>query len=947
MTKYLSFFLLLPLLVQAQEPESLQLRPLPVRDLYKVFQNPPAEARPFVRWWWSNNQVEIGHINTELDAFKAAGIGGVEVNPILDPAFSWERKRLSSAPFLTWLSPEWNQLLLETGKSVRERGMIMDLLGGSGWPFGGDFLEQEDTAYRLVLQHERVKGPGVHQVDLAEIMERKPPYMRSGYKKAGNATEELLFIHLLPANMQAISEVHSLALPEGKETKQDISIPAGEYVLAFGVLEQDFRYVGNAVKGANGPALNHFSEQATRNYMSRLFSIEEDWDVPLSTYIRAIFSDSIELTRSNYTPGMLEAFRKDMGYDIRPYLPLVLMPEEHTRKMLTVSDRLQETLRRARHDWSRYQVSTFLEGFTRPYITLCEEKDLLARYQSGGNPSYMGIQEGAMLPHIPEAENWLYRKEYLAHDAFYERIWTTQKSNIKYNATAANLMGRRIASAESMTNVTSLFQVTLAQMKQALDVNLIGGLNHTVLHGATYSPPDVPFPGLIRFGTFVSPHNSWWPYFRHFADYSARLSAVFQHTRMEGGIAVLGPGPDVWGQHGLNKYKLVNQPNYIGSIWKSLAELGINSDYLHGDVLKNAAVNDGVLQVGPMSYRLLLVIEAAHVDLEVGQVLQAFAESGGSVIYVGQVPSRVPGLTGSDQADPLLRKAVTASLKAGAKQAKPPVFKGDLNELRTWLSDLITQADYEALLRIESPREGFYASQRIAADAQVLFFTNTHRFRNMETRICTTLEGKGLYIWDPQTGLSRPYPLQQDDAGFTLSLQPMESLLLITGARHHAMAAPKEAADETVRSLGPWNLHLTPIHEGESFTLELDKLVEFTRHLDPRLQRFSGIATYTTSFQNSGMGDLTLHLGNQNDHICEVFLNGTSLGVSWYGEGVFDLSPHVQAGKNDLKIRYTTTLFNGLIGTETFNRFWNKWHKGKTPELEPTGLLGPVLLKYR
>ncbi|GEM_PF-806461 len=937
--------LLLPFITFAVEPEDWQLTPLPVQDLYKVFQNPPAEARPFVRWWWSNNQVKIDQVNTELDAFKSAGIGGVEVNPILDPTFTWERKRLSSAPVLTWLSPEWNQLLLETGKSVQERGMIMDLLGGSGWPFGGAFLDPEDTAFRMVLQHEAVKGPLVHKVDLEEVMNRKPNYMRSGYKKAPHATEKLLFLYLLPAEMTSISQVRSLPLPKEGQTQLELPIPEGEYVLTFGVLEQNFRYVGNAVKGANGPALNHFSKRATRNYMTRLFSIENDWDVPLSTYVRAIFSDSIELTESNYTPGMLDAFQEETGYDIRPYLPLVLMPETHTRKMLTVSREFEETLRRARYDWSRHQVHTFLEGFTRTYIDMCEEKGLLARYQSGGNPSWMGIQEGAMLPHIPEAENWPYRKEYLGHDAFYERIWTTQQSNIKYTSTAANLTGRRIASAESMTNVVNLFQITLAQMKQALDVNFIGGLNHTVLHGATYSPPDVPFPGLIRFGTVVTAHNSWWPYFRQFADYNARLSAVFQNTRMEAGIAILVPGPDVWGEHGLNKYSLVNQPSYIGSMWKALAELGVNSDYLHGDVMKQAAVRDGAIHIGPMSYRMLMVVEARYLDLKAAEKLQTFAESGGTLVFVETMPSRVPGLAGAGKNDAQLQQAIIRSMDAGARFVEAPTFKGNFAALRDWLRTVMETAGYVSLLEMESPRTGFYGMQRTAADANVLFFTNTHRFKNMDTRVRFKLEDKGLYVWDPQTGKSQPYAMPQNETGFDLSLRPLESLLLITGPRHNAVADPKTPNETQSLPLGPWSLHLSPIHPGEAFTLEVDELVEFTRHPDERLKSFSGVATYTTSFELKDPGKRTLHLGDQNDHICEVFLNGSSLGVSWYGQGLFDVSEQIKAGTNTLEIRYTTTLFNGLIGTETFNRFWNKWHKGKTPEPEPSGLMGPVTLR--
>lgn len=54
-------------------------------DLFTGFQNPPAEARPFVRWWWNGNRIEKEEIVRQLDVLHKAGIGGVEINPIAMP----------------------------------------------------------------------------------------------------------------------------------------------------------------------------------------------------------------------------------------------------------------------------------------------------------------------------------------------------------------------------------------------------------------------------------------------------------------------------------------------------------------------------------------------------------------------------------------------------------------------------------------------------------------------------------------------------------------------------------------------------------------------------------------------------------------------------------------------------------------------------------------------
>lgn len=68
--------------LQAVDPESVDYRELPVETLARGFENPPSEARPFVRWWWNDNLVEETEVLRELDLLKTAGIGGVEINPI-------------------------------------------------------------------------------------------------------------------------------------------------------------------------------------------------------------------------------------------------------------------------------------------------------------------------------------------------------------------------------------------------------------------------------------------------------------------------------------------------------------------------------------------------------------------------------------------------------------------------------------------------------------------------------------------------------------------------------------------------------------------------------------------------------------------------------------------------------------------------------------------------
>jgi hypothetical protein len=60
---------------------------------------------------------------------------------------------------LEWLSPQWIQVLKTACLGARERGMIADLLVGSGWPFGGKFLKPDQTIERMAVNYKDLEGP--------------------------------------------------------------------------------------------------------------------------------------------------------------------------------------------------------------------------------------------------------------------------------------------------------------------------------------------------------------------------------------------------------------------------------------------------------------------------------------------------------------------------------------------------------------------------------------------------------------------------------------------------------------------------------------------------------------------------------------------------------------------------------------------------------------------
>ena len=198
-------------------------------------------------------------------------------------------------------------------KGAKERGMIVDIIGGSGWPFGGKFLHPDEQIMRLSVKNKTVEGGKHLRLPLGELIGPEPA--------------ELRFVKVYPRELESLDAVRDVTTSVGKDRVLDLELPAGEHVVACGIVEHGFCKVTFGVPGADGPTMDHMQKRVTRAYLDRLAGVEKVWGEPLSNYVRAIFCDSIETMGANWTHDMAESFRQRKGYDITPWLPFVVDPE--------------------------------------------------------------------------------------------------------------------------------------------------------------------------------------------------------------------------------------------------------------------------------------------------------------------------------------------------------------------------------------------------------------------------------------------------------------------------------------------------------------------------------------------------------------------------------------------------------------------------------------------
>src|SRR3990170_4442299 len=78
------------------------------------------ETRPWTRWWWHGSAVTKEGLTAEMEAYKKAGLGGLEITPIYG-VYGTEKQ------FVNYLAPQWIELLMHTFKEAARLDMGIDM----------------------------------------------------------------------------------------------------------------------------------------------------------------------------------------------------------------------------------------------------------------------------------------------------------------------------------------------------------------------------------------------------------------------------------------------------------------------------------------------------------------------------------------------------------------------------------------------------------------------------------------------------------------------------------------------------------------------------------------------------------------------------------------------------------------------------------------------------
>ncbi len=246
-----------------------------------------------------------------------------------------------------------------------------------------------------------------------------------------------------------------------------------------------------------------------------------------------------------------------------------------------------------------------------------------------------------------------------------------------------------------------------------------------------------------------------------------------------------------------------------------------------------------------------------------------------------------------------------------------------------------------------------------------IYFVASPEDRPIAVRAVFRIAGRRPELWDAVTGERRELAEFTVEAGRTtvpLRFEPRGSCFIVfrrEGAPGGTGPAAKNFPDMvTLHELtAPWEVRFQG-GRGAPEVLPFPALADWSRHGDPGVRHFSGIAVYRTRFEwgpESAASGLErrvfLDLG-QVQVLADVELNGRDLGAVWTPPFRVDITAALRQGANDLQVRVANLWPNRLIGDAALppekRITWTSWNPFPADApLLPSGLLGPVTLKIR
>lgn len=912
--QYLLLWVFLPGVLLAQQAEWPEVK---------------TEAKPGARWWWLGSAVDKDNLSYNMEEYARAGMGGLEITPIYGV-------KGNDARNIDFLSAQWMKMLGHTLSEGKRLGIKVDMNTGTGWPFGGPEVTEEDAATKVIFQEYQLKGGE----KLGQDVVVDDP------KQKGLAKLSRLMAYAEDGRRLDITRL------VGKDGKVNWTAPAGNWKLIAVFDGKTRQQVKRAAPGGKGYVMNHFSSQAVKNYLGRFEKAFKTSGVP---YPNSFFNDSYEVYQADWTADMFEQFRKRRGYKLEEYLPEFMQ------------DGATDTSARIRSDYRQTLGELLQENFTRQWTAWAHRHGSTTRNQAHGSPGNL-IDLYASVD-MPECESFGisdFGIRGFRQDSIRKKN-DSDLSMLKYASSAAHITGKPYTTSETLTWLTDHFRTSLAQCKPDLDLFFVSGVNHIFFHGTPYSPKDAEWPGWLFYATInMSPTNTIWRDAPAMFEYITRCQSFLQMGQPDNDFLVYLPVFDMWYEqpgrmlmfdiHGMAK----RAPKFIDVVHK-ISNSGYDLDYISDQFILSSKVENGRIRTaGGTLYKALVVPAAERMPVEVLRHLTDMVRQGAKVVFMEQYPQDVPGF-GQLEA----RKVAFAKV---ARQL-PEVKSFDLVQVSALGSGtVITGSDYaETLDACGVSKEevktvwGAQAIRRKNATGYHYFVSDLSP-KDIDGWVTIGVKAQGAVIYDPMSGETGTAQVRQqgNKTQVYLQLKSGASLILQTYTDNMPRVVPWKYYQPQTLSLGidqGWKLSFIQSDPAIEGVFDIGQPMSWTELDRPEAKINRGTGLYTISFTMPEVkaDEWLLDLGTVYES-ARVRLNGKEVGTVWAVPMTIKVGQYLQSGENLLEVEVTNLPANRIADYDRQGIEWRRFEEINMVNLFykpekydhwsvlPSGLVGPVKL---
>ncbi len=857
------------------------------------------ENRPFVRWWWLGSAVDREGLTYNLEEFARQGLGGVEITPI----YGVKGNEANDIPYL---SPEWMDMLGHCISEGERLGLQIDMNNGTGWPFGGPEVGTEHAARKRVVEKWTVKPGERLSAKIIPSDKRQRPVATLQKIIAVNGGKRLDITGKLGRDSALVWKA-----PKAKEDWEVYAIFSG----------RTRQKVKRAAPGGEGFVVNHYDSVAVNHYLDRFDRAFESSGTPRPD---SFFNDSFEVYGADWSDNILDEFYRDHGYRLEMYIPEF------------VDEKRQDELRsRIVRDYRHTLARMLRENFTDVWLRRAHAKGARIRNQSHGSPANIIDLYAAV--DIPECESFgqtVFSIPGLRQDGP-TRPSDAHPSVLKFASSAAHVAGKRLTSAETLTWLTEHFRTTLSRCKPELDQMFCSGVNHVYFHGAPYSPKGAEFPGWMFYASInMSPTNSIWRDADSLFRYIGRCQAFLSAGTPDNDFLLYFPIEEVWQRQGGNPYlmfeihKMEQRMPDIKHAVTEIIRAGYDSDYVSDALLDSLSVGtDGCIKAkGGAAYGALIVPPARFMQPSTLRRLTELAASGATVIFVGTVPSDVPGLSKVEERRKELSKLVSTLPAAGAEAAVTTYGKGRI----------ITAPDFAEAFPLtgiepESMRKdhGLSLIRRRNECGGSNYFVALLNENAVDTWVQLPKEAAAVEIFDPlsgKKGLAQCHSSRTGTTQFRLQMKPGQSLLLKTFAERPDCADWRYVDSEgtaIVLDRG-WSISFPQSEPKIEGTFETDTLTQWCALPVPAASVNFGTGRYRTEFtldNPAEADDWLLDLGDVRES-ADVRINGIPAGKAWSVPFTLRVGHLLRKGNNTIEIDVTNIQANRIADFERRGVNW-------------------------